>query len=529
MSNRVKDRKIFRRVMAGAVALGASVALLLGGTAVAQAQTPVLGTLTLTPATGLDLSIPSVRTSAGCSAGSDGYNVIVTGPGAFAEGFPVVATTSQGFSTTGPIDTGFNINMRDAATLLSTTIVPGEYPVTFNCINVSTFEVTGTFVGRMFFTSPTSYQTTDPNAPTTTSTTLGVSPASPVTQGTQVTLTATVTPSSATGNVQFTDNGANLGAPVPVSGGTATLNTTALTTGAHSLVAVFTGSAPNISGSTSPAVTYQVNAPVATPTTISLSVNPTGTVPQFTPVVLSSTVAPSAAAGSVQFTDNGANLGAPVPVSGGTATFNATGLAPGEHTFTARFVPVNPALFTASESAPVPLTVTPFTGATATETISTTVNAGALVISVANQGVTLPAPTLLPDGSLLTTSGAINPVTVTDTRAGNPGWSCSGQVTDFSDGASGVINGGNLGWTPNLVDAGPSQTITPGPAVSPALGIAPGATPPPGQGLASSRTLATAASGAGIGTANLGANLALNVPTSTTAGTYSSTLTLTAI
>jgi len=527
----VKERKIFRRVVTGAVALGASMALLLGGTAVAFAAPPgTLGILTLTPSVGADTTAPSIRTSAGCSApNTDGYNVLVTGPGAFAAGFFIVGTTSANFSTSAPIDSAFGLNMRDAASQLGTTIVPGEYVVTFNCVDTFLGDVNGTFVGSMYFTSPTRYQTTDPAAPITTSTTLSVSPASPVTQGTPVTLTATVTPSSATGTVQFTDNGANLGAPVTVSGGTATLNTTALTAGAHSLTAVFTGSAPNISGSTSPAVSYQVDTPVATPTTTSLSVNPTGTVPQFTPVVLSSTVAPSGAAGSVQFTDNGANLGAPVPVSGGTATFNAAGLAPGAHAFTARFVPANPAAFTASESAPVSLTVTEFTGATATETISTTVNAGALVISVANQSVTLPSPTLLPDSSMLTTGGALNPVTVTDTRAGNPGWNVSGQVTDFSDGASGVINGGNLGWTPNLVDKGPSQTITPGPVVSPAPGIAPGATPPAGQGLTSSRTLATAASGAGLGTANLGAGLALSVPTSTTAGTYSSTLTLTAI
>ncbi|MGH3933282.1 MAG: Ig-like domain repeat protein [Pseudonocardiaceae bacterium] len=526
----MKEHKIFRRAVAGAVALGAALALMLGSTTVAIAAPPgTIGTLTLTPSVGADTTAPSARTSAGCSADSDGYNAVVTGPGAFASGFFIIGTTSANFSTSGPIDSAFGLNMRDAASQLGTTIVPGEYVVTFNCVDSFLGDVKGTFVGSMYFTSPTRYQTTDPAAPITTSTTLGVSPASPVTQGTAVTLTATVTPASATGTVQFTDNGANLGAPAPVSGGIATLNTTALTAGAHSLTAVFTGSAPNIQGSTSPAVSYQVNAPVSTPTTTGLSVNPTGTVPQFTPVTLSSTVSPSAAAGSVQFTDNGANLGAPVPVSGGAATFNATGLAPGAHAFTARFVPANPAAFTASESAPVALQVTPFSGATATETISTTVNAGALVISVANQSVTLPSPTLLPDSSLLTTGGAINPVTVTDTRAGNPGWSCSGQVTDFSDGASSAINGGNLGWTPKLVDKGPAQTITPGPAVSPAPGIAPGATPPPGLGLSSSRSLATATSGAGLGTANLGADLALNVPTSTQAGTYSSTLTLTVI
>src|SRR5262249_38751888 len=140
-------------------------------------------------------------------------------------------------------------------------------------------------------------------------------------------------------------------------------------------------------------------------------------------------------------------------------------------------------------------------------------------------------PVLATDGSKLTTSGDINAVTVTDTRAGNPGWTTSGQVGDFAGPASASINGSNLGWTPRVIDKATSQTVNPGAVVQPAPAIAPAPPPPaPTRGRRGpARPRPPAPAGAGIGTAHLSATLALNVPTTTVAGTYSATLTLTAI
>jgi Bacterial Ig-like domain (group 3)/WxL domain surface cell wall-binding len=527
----VRNSKIVRRLLGAAFAAltVAGATMLTAGVAQAAPPPGTLGNLTMTPATGTDLTAPRVRTSAGCTLDSDAYNVFVFGPGAFSAGFLITATSSAGFSQTGPFDIFFGSNMRDAAADLGTTIVAGEYPVIAQCVDSFLGDVKGTFTMSMYFTSPTAYQSTDPNQPIETSTALSVSPPAPVTAGTPVTLTATVTPATAAGTVQFRTGSTNVGSPVTVSGGTATLTTSSLPAGVNSLTAAFTGANPLIGNSTSPPVSYEVRAPVATPTTTALSVNPSGSVPQFSPVTLSATVSPAAAVGAVQFLDGGNPLGSPVPLTAGSATFVTSSLAVGGHTLAARFVPANPAQYEPSQSAGVALTVTPFAGVTASQDITTTVLAGELVISVDNRNVTLPSPTLTPDGALLVTSGQLNPITVTDTRAGNVGWNVSGQVTDFSDGASHAINGANLGWSPEVIDSGASQTITPGPVVAPGNGLAPGQPAPPGIGLANSRTLATAASGAGIGTAHLRAGLALNVPTSTVAGTYTATLTLTAI
>jgi hypothetical protein len=124
-------------------------------------------------------------------------------------------------------------------------------------------------------------------------------------------------------------------------------------------------------------------------------------------------------------------------------------------------------------------------------------------------------------------------VTVTDTRAGSPGWSVSGQVSHFHDigaVASSIIPGVDLGWTPVVVDTDPDQTVLPGAKVPAA--VPPLTSDPTSAGSAElhvPRELATAAPGAGTGTAHLGAILTLDVSTSVVAGIYDAVLTLTAI
>jgi hypothetical protein len=85
--------------------------------------------------------------------------------------------------------------------------------------------------------------------------------------GESMTFTATVTPSVATGTVQFKDGGVNLGDPVTLSAGVATYTpTTALSVASHSITAVYSDDA-DYTGSTSTAITQVVNK-AATTTTI---------------------------------------------------------------------------------------------------------------------------------------------------------------------------------------------------------------------------------------------------------------------
>ncbi|WP_210867956.1 hypothetical protein [Streptomyces tagetis] len=118
-------------------------------------------------------------------------------------------------------------------------------------------------------------------------------------------------------------------------------------------------------------------------------------------------------------------------------------------------------------------------------------------------------------GAYLHSTGDLKPVKVTDTRAGAPAWSVSGQVGDFTGGLSGKY----LGWTPQVLTAGAGAQ--PGTAVAPGIDN--------GDGLTASATLGSATTGHAKGTGTLGAALDLRLPATTEAGTYTTTLTLTAL
>ena len=155
--------------------------------------------------------------------------------------------------------------------------------------------------------------------------------------------------------------------------------------------------------------------------------------------------------------------------------------------------------------------------------VAATLGPGSLVISVPNTEVTLPPPTLGPGGNILTSVGHLQPITVTDNRSKDPGWTLSGVITGAAPGALG-FDGQDLGWTPSLVTESPGQQIMLG------LTVKPG--PPTGSGLfglATPQVLAFTGGAPGLGTADVSATLTLDLPTSTAAGRYSVTLTLTAI
>src|SRR6185369_14956522 len=97
-----------------------------------------------------------------------------------------------------------------------------------------------------------------------TATTTTVSNPSSITYGQTASFTATVSPSAATGTVQFKVDGANVGSPATLSGGTATISgVSGLTAGNRSVTAVYSGDA-SYATSTSSAVTQVVIK--ATPT-----------------------------------------------------------------------------------------------------------------------------------------------------------------------------------------------------------------------------------------------------------------------
>ncbi|MFC7450613.1 Ig-like domain-containing protein, partial [Rhodococcus daqingensis] len=192
--------------------------------------------------------------------------------------------------------------------------------------------------------------------------------------GAAVELKATVAPAAAGGTVQFKDGDANIGGPVTLAGGVATLSHTFDAAGAKSITAVYSGGA-GFTGSTSAAATVTVSVPdEATTTTVTVP----ATANVGAAVELKATVAPAGAGGTVQFKDGAANIGGPVALAGGVATLSHTFDAAGAKSITAVYS--GGAGFTGSTSAPATVTVSvPDEATTTTVTVPATANVGAAV------------------------------------------------------------------------------------------------------------------------------------------------------
>lgn len=302
----------------------------------------------------------------------------------------------DGAAVQNPANGSVAVKWTDATLALG--LIPGQGSVTRNPSLTFTYTVADTAqpgprsTGMSFdIYSFTSHQTFNPMSglavsvdPVATSTTV-TAPATAV-AGTPVTLTATVSPTQSTGSVQFKDGGTNIGAPVQVSGGHASLTHTFPAAGSRSVTAVFTGTS-TFASSTSPAQMVTVTpADVQTTTTLTAPTDAkTGT-----SVLLSAAVTPSNAIGSVQFTDGGVHLGAAVPVSGGVASLQHTFTTTGSHdiaaVFTAGsgFVGSESAVRTVVVTAPAPGDVTTSTtlSAPASATVGLPVQLSAQVSGV---------------------------------------------------------------------------------------------------------------------------------------------------
>ena len=274
-------------------------------------------------------------------------------------------------------------------------------------------------------------------APTSTTTSLVVSPTSTAVSGATVTLTATVSPSAA-GNVTFRDGPTTIGTGT-VSSGTASMNTTTLSVGAHSLTATFvpadTGA---FTGSSSSATNYTITSGGATTTTTSLSANPASTAVSGTSVLLTATISP-AAAGTVTFKNGGSTLGTGT-VSGATATLSTSALPVGSLTLTAEFASSNTSAFTNSTSSGLSYTVTASGGGGGANS-----NANAvpyLALSTGQPNTAVRRGVADANYTLATSDTIVAYTTLTAARVVTIGASAPGRIIVIKD-ESGSCSGGN--------------------------------------------------------------------------------------
>ncbi len=172
-----------------------------------------------------------------------------------------------------------------------------------------------------------------PSAATSTAVTASVNP---TVYGQAVTFTATVsstTAGSITGTVSFKDGGTVLGSGM-VSGGKATLSTSALAVGSHSITAVHSGST-SYGPSTSASLAHTVNKAATTAKLIS-SPDPSAVGEAVTFKATIAVVSPGTGTptGTVTFRDGTNTLGSVALVSG-TASYTTSKLAKGSLSITA--------------------------------------------------------------------------------------------------------------------------------------------------------------------------------------------------
>jgi hypothetical protein len=222
------------------------------------------------------------------------------------------------------------------STATTTNVIIGTVPVASGAasLSIATLSATTHFMTAVY--SGDSSYTSSPPLPLTqvvkpVPTVSVVSSLNPSINGQQVSFSATLVPAAATGTIQFLDGGTVLGS-APVSAGAAAFLTSALSTGAHSITAIYSGDG-TYGPAASTALSQTVNAKTVTTTTVTSSANPSSV---GASVTFSASVSPSTATGTVQFLDGTTVLSAATLVSGG-ASFSSSTLTGGVHPITVAY------------------------------------------------------------------------------------------------------------------------------------------------------------------------------------------------
>lgn len=335
--------------------------------------------------------------------------VLVPTPSAITVGESVSMKASVS-SPSGPAPTG-TVTFKNGATTLGSGSVDanGTVTVTTTTLPAGTDSLTATYSGDGYTTGSSGNAVVLVNR-LLTATTLS-SDGTPSNAGSAVKLTANVSMGGGqtavgtiSGTVTFYD-GANTLGSASISNGVATLSTTALTVGSHSLTARFSGNT-NYDVSTSASFTQVVQTSNATVTLGLSALN----VLAGKPVTLTATVTTNGvvkATGAIVFMDGATTLNTVQLNAQATATISLATLLAGSHSITATYQ--GDSNYAGTTSSPSALTITlgtptlTVTSSTAHTTYSTPVT---LNMALSSNGVlpSNPAVTLLDNGTPLTTA-----------------------------------------------------------------------------------------------------------------------------
>ena len=185
-----------------------------------------------------------------------------------------------------------SVTFKDGLTIIGTQpLSGGQASYQTSSLLAGTHSITAVYGGDANFGASTSAVLTQTVSKANSTTTIA-SNNNPSIFGQNVTLRATVSPSGATGTVQFFDGATLLGAPT-LSSGTASLSISTLSTGSHSITATYSGDA-HYATSSSSALSQVVN--------------------QAPRALLSVTLSPTSVIGTVSTTANKVTMSGPVSV-----------------------------------------------------------------------------------------------------------------------------------------------------------------------------------------------------------------------
>lgn len=257
------------------------------------------------------------------------YGTNVTFTATFTKGLPQVTGVPTG-----------TITFKDGLVTIGTGILNGSGVaiLTTNGLTAGVHSVTAVFPGDANFQPNTTLPVSVTVTKATTATALGTS-VNPVAPGSPVTFTASVTDTSAgsigtaTGTVTFLDGATTIGTGILNASGVATLVTSTLSAGVHSITASYGGD-NNFTGSVSSVLSQSVGFQSTTALTASPNPANFGVAVLLTATV-TSTGTPT---GSVNFLDGATSLGTGALNASGVATLSISTLAPGAHNLTASYL-----------------------------------------------------------------------------------------------------------------------------------------------------------------------------------------------
>ena len=285
----------------------------------------------------------------------------------------------------------------DGTTVLGTAVLTGgQATLTTSTLANGAHPVTVSYGGDATFAPSTSVVVTETVNAANTTTILGAAP-NPSTFGSGVTFTATVTSAAGTptGMVTFLDGTTVIGSGA-LAGGRASLTTSTLEAGGHSVTAAYGGSIA-FGTSTSGPLTETISA-ASTSTTLSSTPNPST---YGTPVTFTATVASTAGTpgGTVSVRDGTVVIGTGT-LANGQAIVSVGTLPAGMHSISASYVATPN--YIASTSAAVSQTVTTATTSTALTATPNPSSTGSPVTFTA----TVSSPSATPAGTVTFTDGA---------------------------------------------------------------------------------------------------------------------------